>query len=305
MVTAPPPRRRVAVGFTLVELLVVIGIIALLIGVLLPSLSKAREAANRTKCLSNIRQIGLAMYMYTEDWKGVYPAAARYGTTLSTTLANEEHDSDFVYWEDTKPYWIRPSEAGISFLSATKDRDLAPLVRYMGHHFDASVWTCPDDDPATHQLLVAPSLRYPYSYTMNYFFDQGLALVNGGSADYLNNGDRPLKITHVRHTSDCIVLLEEGPSTINDGCTVIEFLTAGPAFSPFVGSSLDWCAIRHGSISGKKIHLPDNVVSAAAGETTIPNPSGRTNVAFADGHAETVTRQFVHDPILHHWDPLH
>jgi len=57
-------RRR---AFTLVELLVVIGIIALLLGVLLPSLSKAREVANRTACVSNARQIALAIIMYAED----------------------------------------------------------------------------------------------------------------------------------------------------------------------------------------------------------------------------------------------
>jgi len=64
------PRTR---GFTLVELLVVIGIIALLISILLPTLGKARESAARTKCLSNLRQVGQSMMLYATDYKGKVP----------------------------------------------------------------------------------------------------------------------------------------------------------------------------------------------------------------------------------------
>jgi len=63
----PRGRRR---AFTLVELLVVIGIIALLIAILLPVLSRAREAADAVKCLSNLRQLALANSMYVAQWNG-------------------------------------------------------------------------------------------------------------------------------------------------------------------------------------------------------------------------------------------
>ena len=60
-------------AFTLVELLVVIGIITILIGLLMPALARAREGARRTKCLANLRTLGQAMVMYANDSKGWLP----------------------------------------------------------------------------------------------------------------------------------------------------------------------------------------------------------------------------------------
>lgn len=124
-------RRRGA--FTLVELLVVIGIIALLLSILMPSLSRAREQAKQVQCMSNMRQIAMAFKMYIDANKGKYPRPA-------VNVLPE----DWIYW------------------SPGRNLDDGRIVPYLnGKHFQPEAYRCPSDDVATHWN------DYRYSYSVN------------------------------------------------------------------------------------------------------------------------------------------
>ncbi|MBX3732186.1 MAG: prepilin-type N-terminal cleavage/methylation domain-containing protein [Verrucomicrobiae bacterium] len=149
-------RRR---GFTLVELLVVVAVIALLAGLLLPALIGARQKAGAVACVNNLRQLTLAWLLYAPD--------CRDWMSPSETSTGEPH----------LPRWVEGYYLGImsDADAANTDQLLAPGPGHLGPYLrEARVFRCPDDHSRAN-LVKNRGARRSRSYSMNNF------IVFGGS----------------------------------------------------------------------------------------------------------------------------
>jgi prepilin-type N-terminal cleavage/methylation domain-containing protein/prepilin-type processing-associated H-X9-DG protein len=151
-------------GFTLIELLVVIAIIAVLAAILFPVFAQAREKARAISCLSNEKQIGLALLQYVQDYDETYPQEHP-GT------ANPAVDDDNSQLEDVD--YGSPFEKIMPYVSRGNSTNTASLTEHL--------FTCPDDpDPHGQNLGTACTSTAPApgitSYLINAYFLFGATL---------------------------------------------------------------------------------------------------------------------------------
>ena len=140
----PPKQKRW--GFTLVELLVVIGIIAVLIAILLPVLGRARENARRTRCASNLRQLAIAFLAYAGDNRLRFPNGA------PGAVPPPYSPEDWLHWQ------------------SGRDLRASSIARYLDAGALSEVCRCPSDEVESRGIIRVDgngTQPYRYSYALN------------------------------------------------------------------------------------------------------------------------------------------
>ncbi|MFT3788112.1 MAG: prepilin-type N-terminal cleavage/methylation domain-containing protein [Tepidisphaeraceae bacterium] len=285
-------RRR---GFTLVELLVVIGIIALLISILIPALTRAKQAAEGAKCKSNMKQITTAVISFTVENKGrtptvagtsvMYfdPAAGKY-VSLAANDANIKNPSDWIAWRRGKdPITGAPvsdivdqniTYSALGKYMSFKPKDHTPLnydeANNMARGLEA-VFRCPGDVLESRPNADPTRGAYRYSYSMNNYYRPDKIGVRGDGHMWTG------KISSIYQPAEKIMLVCEDEQTIDDGV--------------FNANTDSWVNTATGRINAVASRHQKRAEAKSLQLMSIGNKDAMGNVGFWDGSVRTFGRK--------------
>jgi prepilin-type N-terminal cleavage/methylation domain-containing protein/prepilin-type processing-associated H-X9-DG protein len=202
---APKITPRARQGFTLVELLVVVAIIAILASLLLPAVARARGSGHQIFCENNLRQVGLAWMVYAQDNND--RLAYNLGGTEIKRLVKREH---YYNWANSLLNWELDSSNTNDFLNTG-----ASLGSYVAAN--SRVFRCPSD-----RVLSAIQRRAGWdhrsrTYSMNAMVGDAGEFTRGGT-----NVNNPyykqfMTLSEIPHPATIFAFIEEHPHSINDG----------------------------------------------------------------------------------------
>lgn len=260
-------------AFTLVELLVVIGIVALLISILLPALNKARQTANAVKCASNLRQITIGWLIYANANRGASVPGRM------PNLGDPNNVYDVGNGENYRPRWFVTlgAQSGIYAYnnpSPLKADDNTKNV-------ENQVFICPTEPQRTNNR------NYTYGYNHQFLGNSRNRV--GTPSGAFNPINFPVRVSRIRAAdtvmaADCMGTAAGKPSSVRTG-----YRPDGASDTNALGNHA-WSLDPPRLIPGGD-YCDDN--SRAPEHRSAPDPrhSGKANIAFCDGHVEAMTLQ--------------
>jgi prepilin-type N-terminal cleavage/methylation domain-containing protein/prepilin-type processing-associated H-X9-DG protein len=269
-------------GFTLVELLVVIGIIAMLVSILLPALNKAREAANMVKCASNLRQVGQAYTMHAAEHKNHVPTAGLIHAPYNATPRGlrDAAKVKYMYYNEGSVQRPLPMPAALATYMGQQIRtdSIANLQADMDSGPCREILTCPTQ--AREGMRMGSMLRDtsgwngPPIWSSYIFNEEPLGFLDLEPAYRRGRGN----LNRMKMTSDTMMIGEGKPRSGGDWLVI---------FALQNGTTLEETWAMTASADRASLGIP----WAGAGDRTnfdFRRHKNRMNIVFMDGHAETV-----------------